>query len=68
MVPELRIFCRFCAKRKEFFVCSAKIKFLNSFKNSNDSHSQAKGDHHNTNTEVKISLFIAQIPNIPSTN
>jgi hypothetical protein len=34
MVPELNIFCGFCAKGQEFFACSAKIKFQNSFKNS----------------------------------
>jgi hypothetical protein len=50
------------------FTYSANIKFPNSCKNSKDSHSQAKGDHHNTNAGVKISLFIAEIPNIPSTN
>jgi hypothetical protein len=42
--------------RKGFRICSK------------DSHSQAKGNHHNTSTEVKISLFIAEIPNLPSTN
>jgi hypothetical protein len=68
MVPGLRIFCGFSAKGQEFFACSAKIKFPNSFKNSKDSRPQAKGDHHNTNTGIKISLFIAKIPNIPSTN
>jgi hypothetical protein len=68
MVPELKIFCGFCAKGQEFFACSAKKKFPNSFKNSKDSHSQTKGDHHNASTEVKISLFIAKNPNIPSTN
>jgi hypothetical protein len=68
MVPELRIFCGFCAKGQEFFACSAKIKFPKSFKNSKDSHPQAKGDHHNTNAGIKISLFVAEIPNIPSTN
>jgi hypothetical protein len=67
MVPRLRIFCGFCAKGQEF-LCSAKIKFLNSFKNSKDSHPQAKGDDQNTNAKIKISLFIAEIPNIPSTN
>jgi hypothetical protein len=41
---------------------------LNSFKNSKDSHPQAKGDDQNTNAKIKISLFIAEIPNIPSTN
>jgi hypothetical protein len=68
MVPDLRIFCGFCAKRQEFFACSTKIKFPNSFKNSKDSHPQAKGDYYNTNVGIKISLFIAEIPNIPSTN
>jgi hypothetical protein len=34
MVPELKIFYGFCAKGQEFFACSAKIKFPNSFKNS----------------------------------
>jgi hypothetical protein len=68
MVPDLRIFCGFSAKRQEFFVCSAKIKFPNSFKNIKDSGPQAKGDHYNTNTRIKISLSIAEIPNIPSTN
>jgi hypothetical protein len=68
MVPGLRIFCGFCAKGQEFFACSAKIKFPNLLKNSKDSHPQEKGDHHNTNAEIKISLFIAEIPNIPSTN
>jgi hypothetical protein len=68
MVPGLRIFCGFYAKGQESFACSAKTNFPNSFKNSKDSHSQAKGDHQNTNAGVKISLFIAEIPNIPSTN
>jgi hypothetical protein len=60
----LRILCQGAG----VFACSAKIKFLNSLKNSKDSHSQAKGDRHNTNTEVEISLFIAKLSNIPSTN
>jgi hypothetical protein len=60
----LRILCQGAG----VFACSAKIKFPNSFKNSKDLHSQAKRDHHNANTEVKFSLFIAEIPNIPSTN
>jgi hypothetical protein len=34
MVPELKIFCGFCAKGQEFFAYSAKIKFSNSFENS----------------------------------
>jgi hypothetical protein len=34
MVPELKIFCGFCAKGQEFFARSAKRKFPNSFKNS----------------------------------
>jgi hypothetical protein len=68
MVPDLRNFCGFCAKRQEFFVCSAKIKFPNSFKNIKDSGPQAKGYHYNANTGIKISLSIAKIPNIPSTN
>jgi hypothetical protein len=50
------------------FACSAKIKFPDSLKNSKDSHPQAKRDHHNTNIGIKISLFIAEISNIPSTN
>jgi hypothetical protein len=54
MVFGLRIFCGFCAKGHEFFACSAKIKFSNSFKNSKDSHRQAKGDHHNINAGIKI--------------
>jgi hypothetical protein len=61
-------FLRVLCQGARLFACSAKIKFPNSFKNSKDSHSQAKGDHHNTNTGVKISLFIAEIPKIPSTN
>jgi hypothetical protein len=68
MVPELRVFYGFFAKGQEFFTCSVKIKFPNSFKNNKDSHSQVKGDHHNTNAGIKISLFIAEIPNIPRTN
>jgi hypothetical protein len=32
MVPELKIFCGFCAKGQEFFACSAEIKFPNSLK------------------------------------
>jgi hypothetical protein len=29
---------------------------------------QIEGNHHNTNAGIKISLFIAEIPNIPSKN
>jgi hypothetical protein len=54
MVPGFRIFYGFCAKGQEFFACSAKIKFPNSFKNSKDSHPQVKGDQHNTNAGIKI--------------
>jgi hypothetical protein len=60
----LRILCQGAG----VFARSAKIKFPNSFKNSKDSHPRAKRDHHNTNAGIKISLFVAEIPNIPSTN
>jgi hypothetical protein len=44
------------------------IKGSEFVQNSKDSHPQTKRDHHNTNTGIEISLFIAEIPNIPSTN
>jgi hypothetical protein len=34
MVPELRIFCGFCAKGVVVFAYSAQVKFPNSFENS----------------------------------
>jgi hypothetical protein len=68
MIPGLRIFCGFYAKGQRFLRVRLRWKFPNSFKNSKDSHPQAKGDHHNTDAGIKISLFIAEIPNIPSTN
>jgi hypothetical protein len=52
----------------EVFVCSAKIKFPNSFKNSKVRMHKSKENHRNTNAGIKISLFIVEIPNIPSTN
>jgi hypothetical protein len=60
----MRILCQ----GARVFACSVKIKFPNSFKNSKVRVHEQKGNHHNTNTEVKISLIIAEIPNIPSTN
>jgi hypothetical protein len=65
---QIEDFLRILCQGAGVFACSAKIKFPNSFKNSKDSHPQAKRDHRNTNAGVKISLFIAEIPNIPSTN
>jgi hypothetical protein len=50
------------------FACLAKIKFPDSLKKQLGLHAQVKENHHNTNVGIKISLFIAEIPNIPSTN
>jgi hypothetical protein len=65
---RIKDFLRILCQGVGVFACSAKIMFPNSFKNSKDLRSQEKGDHHNAKTEIKISLFIAEIPNIPSTN
>jgi hypothetical protein len=68
MFPELKIFCRFCAKGQEFLrVRLRKSSRIRSKTTRIRIHKQ-KGDHHNASTEVKISLFIAENPHIPTTN
>jgi hypothetical protein len=61
-------FLRILRQGTGVFACSAKIKFPNSFKNSKVRMHKSKENHRNTNAGIKISLLIAKIPNIPSTN
>jgi hypothetical protein len=68
MVPELMIFCGFCAKGEEFLRVRLREGSRICSKNSKVRIHKQKGDHRNTNTEVEISLFIAEDSNIPSTN
>jgi hypothetical protein len=68
MVPESKIFCGFCAKGQEFLrVRLRKGSRIRSKTVEIRIHKQ-KGNHYNTSTEVKFLLFIAESPNIPSTN
>jgi ribosomal protein L21 len=67
MVPELKIFCGFCAKGQEFLHVRLR-KVFEFVQRQQSSHSRAEGNHRNMNTKVKISLFIAENSNIPSTN
>jgi hypothetical protein len=62
----MRIFYGFYAKGQEFV--RVRLKFPNSFKNSKIHMHKSKENHRNTNAGIKISLFIAEIPNFPSTN
>jgi hypothetical protein len=60
----LRILCQGAG----VFACSAKKSSRIRSKTAMIRIHKQKGDHHNASTEVKISLFIAENPNIPSTN
>jgi hypothetical protein len=55
---QIEDFLQILCQGARVFAYSAEIKIPNSFKSSKDSHSQAKGDHHNTNTGVKISFLL----------
>jgi hypothetical protein len=68
MVPELKIFCGFCAKGQEFLRVRLRKSSRIRSKTARIRIHKQNGDHHNASTEDKISLFIAKNPNIPSTN
>jgi hypothetical protein len=61
MVPELKILCGFCAKGQEFFTCSAKIKFPNSFKISKVRIYKQKGIITIPTQKLKIHYLLPKI-------
>jgi hypothetical protein len=65
---QIEDFLRILRQGIGVFACSSKIKVPNSLENSKVRMHKSKENHYNTNAGIEISLFIAEIPNIPSTN